>query len=55
MSDIEFINIYSQRNHFCNFLKQTLQHPQALVYFTTIKTLFSNKTLESIYFWSHCA
>lgn len=29
MSDIEFINIYSRRNHFCNFPKQTLQHPLA--------------------------
>lgn len=30
MSDIEFINIYSRRNHICNFPKQTLQHPLAI-------------------------
>lgn len=30
MSDIEFINIHSRRNHICNFPKQTLQHPLAI-------------------------
>lgn len=53
MSDIEYINIYSRRNHICNFPKQTLQHPQALLFISQQLRHFSQTKHWSPHTFGH--